>query len=337
MTELVAVLVAIAACLTAVMALGKPASGEVVPGYYSRQVTVQGNTANDVDTGIVLKAGDRVVVDASGEINPGCVFCTGVGPAGGGGNANSDWPLPGQREYSLIGKTGGQYFYIGSGKSWIHQGGSDKLFLYINDIWTGDNSGKFVANIRVDRDVPLPETSINSGPSGGVTTNAATFGFSGSSADGSVRFECSLDDAGFAPCFSPKSYFGLGTGQHAFKVRAVDRFNRPDPTPASRSWTVLDNTAPVIGPPFKPVGRITDRTPLISTTVRDAQTELTQSNITLKLDGSSKPFSYDAATDRLTYQSGRLAYGGHTVAVVATDGALTSSKSWSFKVVKKRR
>jgi hypothetical protein len=335
MAEFVAVLVAVAACLTAVMALGKPASAEVVSGYYDRQVTVPGNTANDIDTGITLRAGDRVTVGASGEIwpCPSIIFCPGVGPVGGDRGANSDWPLPGQREYSLIGKTGGQYFYVGNGRSWIHQGGSDKLYLYVNDIWTSDNGGRFVANIRVDRDVPLPETSINSGPSGEVTANSAAFGFSGSSPDGGVRYECSLDGAGFAPCFSPESYSALGIGPHEFRVRAVDRFNRPDPTPASRNWTVVENTPPEIGP-VKPTGKIRDRTPLIEATVKDAQTDLTQSHITLKVDGAVKTFAYDAAGDKLVRQSNKLAFGKHKVSVEATDGQETTTRIWSFKVAR---
>jgi predicted secreted protein len=53
----------------------------------------------------------------------------------------------------------------------------------------------------------------------------------------------------------------------------------------------------------------------------------------------SKPitnFSYDAATDRLSYQSDKLAYGGHKVKVKATDAdGLEGKKTWRFKVVKR--
>jgi hypothetical protein len=100
------------------------------------------------------------------------------------------------------------------------------------------------------------------------------------------------------------------------------------------------NTAPQLDPPFKPApdSRTRDRTPLISAVVRDAETDLNQSHISLAVDGVPKPFfSYNQATDTLTYQSGRLGYGRHTVTVGATDGLLNNEKNWSFKVVKKRR
>lgn len=97
-----------------------------------------------------------------------------------------------------------------------------------------------------------------------------------------------------------------------------------------------NNTAPTIDS-VKPTGKIRDRTPLIGAVVRDAETDLSQGNITLKVDGSSKSFSYDAGADRLSHQSRRLSYGRHTVTVEARDaGGLETSKTWSFKVVKKR-
>jgi len=71
--------------------------------------------------------------------------------------------------------------------------------------------------------------------------------------------------------------------------------------------------------------------------VSDAQTDLAQVDIRFFLD--DKPitnFSYDAASDRLSYRSSRLAYGGHTVKVEATDASpLTGENTWTFKVVKR--
>jgi hypothetical protein len=55
------------------------------------------------------------------------------------------------------------------------------------------------------------------------------------------------------------------------------------------------------------------------------------------VDGKSiTNFSYDAATDQLSYRSGKLAYGGHNVKVQATDAdGLEGEKTWRFKVVKR--
>ena len=90
-------------------------------------------------------------------------------------------------------------------------------------------------------DTDPPDTTIDSGPSGLVSTTSATFSFSSSHA-GST-FECKLDAGSFQACSSPQSYSGLGDGQHTFTVRAIDPASNPDPTPATRTWTV-DTTSP---------------------------------------------------------------------------------------------
>jgi hypothetical protein len=78
-----------------------------------------------------------------------------------------------------------------------------------------------------------------------------------------------------------------------------------------------------------------DRTPSIAATVRDAQTNLAKTNVKLFVDGNRKTtFSYERSTDRLSYTSGRLSFGGHTVKIVATDLVHTTTRSWSFKVVR---
>jgi hypothetical protein len=336
--------VLIAAIMAAVTALvGRPVSADVIPDYYNvKDVMVEGNVSQDVNTGISLKTGDRVVVTGKGKINPGCLFCNDTGPEGYKEPAPDDgWPLKGARQYSLLGKINGQYFYIGAGKDWVHHGGPGELYLYVNDWKTDDNKFAFFADIRVDRDVPLPETTITSGPSGIVNTDSAFFTYQGSSPEGEVKYQCSLDHRGFSDCPSGgQSYGGLSDGQHTFEVRAVDRFNQVDTTPASRTWEV-DTTPPDTNPPTigsvkpAPGSNTRDRTPLISAVVRDAQTNLTQGKIKLTVDGRAKGFAYDAVRDKLVYQSKKLAYGKHMVRITATDAAgNTGSKTWSFKVVR---
>lgn len=109
-----------------------------------------------------------------------------------------------------------------------------------------------------------------------------------------------------------------------------------DTSEFSAAKTVEGNTAPTFTK-LKPTSgsKTRDRTPLIAATVSDAQTDLAKSNIKLFVDGNKKDtFSYDASTDRLSYTSGRLSFGTHTVKIVATDGVLSATKSWSFKVVR---
>ena len=86
------------------------------------------------------------------------------------------------------------------------------------------------------QDTMPPETTIDSGPSGTVKQNNATFYFFSSEA-GST-FGCSLDSVTFSACPSPKRYTGLANGSHTFSVRAVDGARNLDATPASRAWTV---------------------------------------------------------------------------------------------------
>ena len=92
-----------------------------------------------------------------------------------------------------------------------------------------------------------PDTTIDSGPTGTVTSDSASFSFS-SSKSGST-FQCSLDSSPFSECTSPKSYTGLINGSHTFQVREIDpTTGTTDPTPASRSWTVNKATGVTVTP-----------------------------------------------------------------------------------------
>jgi hypothetical protein len=100
------------------------------------------------------------------------------------------------------------------------------------------------------------------------------------------------------------------------------------------------NTAPKVDP-IEPVSgsESRDRSPLIVVKVTDAQTDVAKSDIKLLVDGSLMTnFSYYAAKDRLSYQSGRLDYGRHTVKVAAPDASgLKGENTWSFKVLRDRK
>lgn len=76
-----------------------------------------------------------------------------------------------------------------------------------------------------------------------------------------------------------------------------------------------------------------DRTPPIQALVRDGGTELTKANIRMLLNGKAVPFSYNQATDRLTYAPPALPVHEHTVRVEATNKeGRTRDVSWSFFV-----
>jgi hypothetical protein len=90
--------------------------------------------------------------------------------------------------------------------------------------------------------LPVPDTTITSGPSGTTSSRTATFQFT-STVTGST-FACSLDGAAFTTCTSGVTYNSLVDGSHTFQVRATAS-GGTDASPAARTWTV-DGTAPVI-------------------------------------------------------------------------------------------
>ena len=102
------------------------------------------------------------------------------------------------------------------------------------------------------------------------------------------------------------------------------------------AWSFSVNSAPTVASITPGNGAtITDRTPTIAATVRDAQTDLAKANITLVVDGATigaTAYSYDRATDRLSYTSSR-AVGKHTVRITAKDAqGLVYTRSWYFYV-----
>ncbi len=83
-------------------------------------------------------------------------------------------------------------------------------------------------------DTGVPTVTIDSGPSGTIAVDSASFAFSASE---SVGFECSLDSAPFGPCTSPGSYGTLLDGAHTFEVRGTDGAGNQSAT-ASRAFSV---------------------------------------------------------------------------------------------------
>jgi hypothetical protein len=110
-------------------------------------------------------------------------------------------------------------------------------------------------------EIQIPQTTITSGPSGLTRDATPTFKFS-SSVAGST-FQCRFDAHAFAPCSGPGASHTPGTaltqGAHTFYVRAI-KSGTPDPTPASRSFTV-DSQPPQTTITAGPSGVTHDKTP----------------------------------------------------------------------------
>lgn len=87
-------------------------------------------------------------------------------------------------------------------------------------------------------DLATPDTIINSGPSGTITTDQATFTFAGSPAADTAKVQCRIDSGPFTDCTSPKTFTGLSDGPHTAEFRAEDAAGNRDATPATRTFTV---------------------------------------------------------------------------------------------------
>lgn len=85
-------------------------------------------------------------------------------------------------------------------------------------------------------DTTPPETTITSYPQNPSNSDTATFEFICD--EKNCSFECQLDNSGWTPCESPKTYTGLLEGTHTFEVRAKDSAGNIDPTPARYTWTI---------------------------------------------------------------------------------------------------
>ena len=156
----------------------------------------------------------------------------------------------------------------------------------------------------------IPETTIESGPSG--PTNDASPSFTFSSSEPQSTFECRLDstlEADFQACDSPKSYTSLTDGSHVFEVRATDPAGDTDATPASRSFTV-DTVAPNTVITAGPSGATNNPTPVFSFYSSEAR-----SRFQCKVDSSA----YASCSSPTT--TARLTEGSHSFHVRATDAA----------------
>ena len=174
--------------------------------------------------------------------------------------------------------------------------------------------------------VPLPVTTITSGPSGRVLEGVpftpptqsenAIFVFSADQ-PGST-FECSLDGADFRRCTSPQAYWVVDNGQHEFEVRATNPEGVVEEPPASYIWNV-ELGPDVTGP---------------STTITSGPPAVTPSSIaTFEFNGSDnrtapENLTFECALDGTAYNSctspdqwSDLTRGNHTLLVRARDAA----------------
>lgn len=90
-------------------------------------------------------------------------------------------------------------------------------------------------------------TSLPSAPPQ-ITSTTATFSWTSTGGTAPHTYTCSLDNAAFSTCTSPKQYLNLTVAPHNFRVRATDSAVPPvtDSTPATFSWEVVLVAPPVV-------------------------------------------------------------------------------------------
>ncbi|MDB4963770.1 MAG: putative internalin [Myxococcales bacterium] len=167
-------------------------------------------------------------------------------------------------------------------------------------------------------DLTAPDTMILTGPTGTVPT--ATAGFTFTSTEDDVTYECSFDNGAFAACTSPASFTALAQGPHTFAVRAVDVALHPDPSPATRMWTV-DTVAPELMLTSGPADGSTSG-PYVSFGFTASEGTLECS-----FDGGT----FFACTSPASFN---MTAGGHTFTVRTTDGAgntVSASRAWTVE------
>jgi hypothetical protein len=166
-------------------------------------------------------------------------------------------------------------------------------------------SGCSADSIPYREDSTAPETTIDLGPTGVINDPTPTFAFS--SDDPGADFECRLDfGGGYSACTSPHTSRTLSDGNHTFQVRGIDTAANPDPSPASRSFSV-DTHAPDTSIDSGPDGPTNDSTPTFTFSSNEA------ASFDCRLDAGT----YSACTSPLT--PAPLSDGPHSFEVRATD------------------
>ena len=215
----------------------------------------------------------------------------------------------------------GAWVACGSPKAYSGLGDGEHTFS-VRAIDTVGNIDATPARRTWTVDTTAPNTSISSGPSGTVGSSSASFGFSTTEAG---TFECRLDSGAWGACTSPKSYSGLGDGEHTFSVRGIDAVGNVEASPAGRTWTV-DTVAPDTSIASGPSGAVASPGASFAFAAAGATT------FECKLNGGA----WDACTSPKSYAG--LGDGAHTFSVRAIDAvgnvdASPATRTWTVDTV----
>lgn len=165
-----------------------------------------------------------------------------------------------------------------------------------------------------------PDTAITSNVTNG---GQAAFAFN-SPGNSLATFECQLDGGAWGACISPKTYSGLGTGDHTFAVRATNQVGTTDGSPATHDWSVAPTVAP---------DTVIDSRPAVSTTATAASFVFSASDASSTFECRVDGGSWSACTSPMSLTD--LAVGSHSFEVRATANGKTDTTpaSYSWDVI----
>ena len=150
-----------------------------------------------------------------------------------------------------------------------------------------------------------PDTTIDSGPSGPTADSTPTFTFS---SEPGASYECQVDALAETACSSPLTLSPLLDGVHTLSVTATDAASNPDPTPATRTFSV-DTVAPDTTIATGPSGLTADSTPTF--------TFSSEPGVTFECRVDTAAFTACASP----FTASSLSDGAHTFTVRAKDVA----------------
>lgn len=157
-------------------------------------------------------------------------------------------------------------------------------------------------------DSTAPTTTFVTKPAAATTSTTANFSFT-TGESGPVTYQCSLDNAAFTSCTTPRTYSGLADGQHELRVKATDGLGNVESPAASYEWTI-DRTAP---------NTTIDSAPPALTSDPDATITFSSNEGGATFECSLDSGPYAACTSPKQYTG--LADGPHSVSVRAIDAA----------------
>ncbi|RYZ66765.1 MAG: hypothetical protein EOP05_18650, partial [Proteobacteria bacterium] len=201
--------------------------------------------------------------------------------------------------------------------------------LHHFEVFATDRAGNTSAVAAADWKVDITSPDIRFTQTPQAISNVATAAFAYTATDDGVvitNFQCSVDNAAFGACTSPKSLAGLSEGAHTFQVRAFDTAGNLS-SPIKYSWTI-DTIAPAVKLTSTPELLSNDAAPLFQWTATDAGG---LKDVECFVDSASVGSCLSSA---LTLPA--LADGAHTFEVRATDagGNKTSAKyAWTVDLI----